>query len=177
MHLNLFHSSSPYNPQSFFPSNFNSFPVSPITPLVNISENALLSCHLECENALNSWWIVPFKQDCKNLSHSAWFTLSQKYLFQYFHPFLLWVPEGALSWGNASVLGLCLKGVLISDPGIIIIFKSCFLVCTTLYNSLLNLLQYCFSFMLLVFWTQGMWDLNSPTRDGTCTPLHWAAKS
>ena len=37
--------------------------------------------------------------------------------------------------------------------------------------SLLNLLQYCFCFMLL-FWLPGMWDLSSPTRDQvhtTCT--------
>ena len=32
----------------------------------------------------------------------------------------------------------------------------------------------------LVFWPRGMWNLSSPTRDGTCTPLigrqslnHW----
>ena len=151
MHLNLFHSSSPYNPQSFFPSKFNPFPVFPITLLVNISENALLSCHLECENALNLRWIVPFKQYCKNLSHSAWYTLSQKYMSQDFHPFLFWVPEGALSWRNASVLGLCLKGVLISDSDIIIIFLKLVLVCTIFLSLFLNLLRYCLVLCFLIF--------------------------
>ena len=27
-----------------------------------------------------------------------------------------------------------------------------------------------FLFYLLVFWPQGMWDLSSLIRDGTCTP-------
>ena len=50
-------------------------------------------------------------------------------------------------------------------------------------KSLLNLLQYCFCFMFLVFWPQGMWDLSSPTRDQTGTPRigrwslnHWPAR-
>ena len=34
-------------------------------------------------------------------------------------------------------------------------------------KSLLNLLQHCFCF---IFWVFAMWDLNSPTRDQTCTP-------
>ena len=33
------------------------------------------------------------------------------------------------------------------------------------------MLQYCFCF-ILVFWSQGVWDLSSPTRDPTA-PLHW----
>ena len=36
---------------------------------------------------------------------------------------------------------------------------------------LLNLLQYCFCCMLFdFFWSQGMWDLGSPTRAWTHTP-------
>ena len=38
-------------------------------------------------------------------------------------------------------------------------------------------------FYVLVFWPQGMWDLGSLTRDGTCTPCtgrrslnHWTAR-
>ena len=37
-------------------------------------------------------------------------------------------------------------------------------------KSLLNLLRYGFCFMLWFFWPQGMWDLNSLTRDQTHTP-------
>ena len=46
------------------------------------------------------------------------------------------------------------------------------------FKSLLNLLQYCFccflfpfflSFLFLIFWPRGMWDLSSLTRDGTHT--------
>ena len=36
-------------------------------------------------------------------------------------------------------------------------------------KSLLNLLQYCFPYVLVV-WSQGMWDLSSPVRDGTQPP-------
>ena len=32
-------------------------------------------------------------------------------------------------------------------------------------------------FYVLVFWPGGMWDLSSPTRDRTHTPLHWKANS
>lgn len=35
------------------------------------------------------------------------------------------------------------------------------------FNSLSNLLQYCFCFTVLVFWPQGMQDLSSSTRDGS----------
>ena len=31
-------------------------------------------------------------------------------------------------------------------------------------------------FSVLAFWTRGMWDLSSSTRDWTCSPLHWKAK-
>ena len=34
-----------------------------------------------------------------------------------------------------------------------------------------------FLFHVLVFLLQGMWDLSSPTRNWTCTPLHWKVKS
>lgn len=34
---------------------------------------------------------------------------------------------------------------------------------------LLNVLQFCFCFFVLVFWLRGMWDLNSPSQDGTRT--------
>ena len=27
--------------------------------------------------------------------------------------------------------------------------------------------------MFWLFWPQGLWDLRSPTRDGTQHPLHW----
>ena len=43
------------------------------------------------------------------------------------------------------------------------------------FNSLLNLLQYCFCFMLW-FYGQRIWNLSSLTRDQTHTPLHWKAK-
>ena len=36
-------------------------------------------------------------------------------------------------------------------------------------RSLLNLLQYLFPFMFLVFWPPGVWDLSFPTRDRTHT--------
>ena len=36
--------------------------------------------------------------------------------------------------------------------------------------SLLNLLQYCFCFIVLVLWLPGMWDRRSLTRDWTHSP-------
>ena len=39
--------------------------------------------------------------------------------------------------------------------------------CVPLLRSFLNLLQYCFCFMFLISWPQGIWDLSSPTRDQT----------
>ena len=62
-------------------------------------------------------------------------------------------------------------------------FKDFFFWCGPVLKSLLNFLQYCFSFMFLVFWRRGVWDLSSPTRDRTRTPCigrwslhHWAAR-
>ena len=49
-------------------------------------------------------------------------------------------------------------------------FLKIFFLCGPFLKSSLNLLQYCFCFMFLVFWLRGMWDLSSPTRDWTCTP-------
>ena len=47
-------------------------------------------------------------------------------------------------------------------------------------KSLLNLSQYCFCIMFCFFWPQGMWDLNSLTRNGTCIGRwslnHWTAR-
>ena len=50
-------------------------------------------------------------------------------------------------------------------------------------KTLLNLLQYCFCFMFLIFWPWGMWDFSSPTRDWTSTTYvgghslnHWTAR-
>ena len=47
----------------------------------------------------------------------------------------------------------------------------------------MNLLQYCFCFMFCFFWSQGLWDLSSLTRDPICTPCigrwsfnHWTTK-
>ena len=58
-----------------------------------------------------------------------------------------------------------------------------FLWCGPFLKSLLNLLQYCFCFMLWCFWSQGMWDLSSPTRDRTHHPCtgrwslnHWTTR-
>ena len=55
--------------------------------------------------------------------------------------------------------------------------------CGPSLKSLLNMLQYCFCFMFLVFWPQRMWNLSFPTRDRTCTPCigrwslnHWTAR-
>ena len=62
-------------------------------------------------------------------------------------------------------------------------FNFFFKMWTIFFKSLLNLLQYCFCFYVLVFWPQGMWDFSSPTRDRTCTPRvgrqsfnHWTAR-
>ena len=43
------------------------------------------------------------------------------------------------------------------------------------FKCLLNLLQYCF-FFVLVFWPRVMWDLSFPTRGQTHHPLHWEVK-
>ena len=41
--------------------------------------------------------------------------------------------------------------------------------CGPLLRSFLNLLQYCFCFMFLISWPQGIWDLSSLTWDQTHT--------
>ena len=62
------------------------------------------------------------------------------------------------------------------------VFKDSFW-CGQFLKSLLNLLQYCFCFCVLVSWLRGMWDLSSPTRGQTHTPCigrrtlnHWTAR-
>ena len=42
-----------------------------------------------------------------------------------------------------------------------------FFWCGSFLMSLLNLLQYCFCFIVLVLWLPGMWDLRSLIRDQT----------
>ena len=61
-------------------------------------------------------------------------------------------------------------------------FKDFFL-CGPFSKSLLNLLQYCFCFMFLVFCPWGVWDLNSLTRDqnhaaglGRWSLNHWTPR-
>ena len=68
-------------------------------------------------------------------------------------------------------------------PLIFFFFFLRFFWCGPFLTSLLNLLQYCFFFYVLVFWPRGMWDLSSPTRDQTLTPCigrrslnHWTAR-
>ena len=39
----------------------------------------------------------------------------------------------------------------------------------TIFKVLLNLLQYCFCFMLFFFWHLAMWNLISLIKDGPCT--------
>ena len=57
------------------------------------------------------------------------------------------------------------------------------LKCGPFLKSLLNLLQYCYCSMFLVFWPQGVWDLSSQTRDWTCAVClgrrnrnHWTTR-
>ena len=40
----------------------------------------------------------------------------------------------------------------------------------TILKSLLNLSQYCCTFMFSVFWLRGTWDVGSPAREPSCTP-------
>ena len=49
-------------------------------------------------------------------------------------------------------------------------------LCGSFFKSLSSWLQYCFYFMFLVFWPQGMWDL-SPSTGIEPHPLHWKVKS
>ena len=58
---------------------------------------------------------------------------------------------------------------IIIDPETMTFFFKIFW-CGPFLESLLNLLQYYFSFYVLVFWSWGIWDLSSPTRYQTCTP-------
>ena len=56
-------------------------------------------------------------------------------------------------------------------PGFAVLcFLRFFFWCGPFLKSLLNLLQYCFCFHVLVVWLQGVWHLSSPTRARTCTP-------
>ena len=50
----------------------------------------------------------------------------------------------------------------------------------TIFKVFIELVTTLFLFYVLVFWPQGMWDLNSPTWDGTHAPCfgrrslnHW----
>ena len=58
-----------------------------------------------------------------------------------------------------------------------------FFWCGSFLMSLLNLLQYCFCFVVLVLWLPGMWDLRSLIRDQTQSPWtkrwslnHWSTR-
>ena len=51
-----------------------------------------------------------------------------------------------------------------------------FLKCGPFLRSLLNLLQYCFCFVL-VFWPQGRWRSQLLNQESKVHPLHWKAKS
>ena len=85
---------------------------------------------------------------------------------------------------RASLFKLPLVSFLqINETFIINVSNFFFFWCGPFLNSLLNLLQYCFCFMFSVFWLRGMWDLNSLTRDQTCTPCigrqglnHWTTR-
>ena len=53
----------------------------------------------------------------------------------------------------------------------------------TIFKVFIEFVTIVFLFYVLVFWPQGMWDLSSPTRDGTHTPYigrqglnHWTAR-
>ena len=99
-------------------------------------------------------------------------------------------PPLLSSFESSSACFLCnVHSYKREDPGGI----ECFILARTrsqiytwfFLKSLLNLLQYCFSFMLVlfVFWLWGVCDLSSPSRDYTCTPCierqrlkHWTAK-
>ena len=57
------------------------------------------------------------------------------------------------------------------QPLQLVIFLLIICWCGPVLKSLLNLLQYCFC---LMFWSWGMWDLISQTRDRNCTPCRWS---
>ena len=40
----------------------------------------------------------------------------------------------------------------------------------TIFKVLIEFVAILLLFYVLIFWPQGMWDLSSPTRDGTHTP-------
>ena len=73
--------------------------------------------------------------------------------------------------------------MILADVHTLGIYLKIFFWCGPFLKSLLNLLQYCFCFMLWFFGHWGMWDLSSPTRDWTHTPCigrqtlnHWTAR-
>ena len=69
-----------------------------------------------------------------------------------------------------------LQGV---GPGmgfIFYIFLKIFLM-WTIFKVFIEFVTMLLLFYVLVFWPGVMWDLSPPTRDQTCNPLHWKAKS
>ena len=66
---------------------------------------------------------------------------------------------------------------------VLVYFSKIFFTVNHISKSLLNLLQYCFSFMLWFFGGWGMWDLGSPTKNWIHTPCtgrwnlnHWTTR-
>ena len=62
-----------------------------------------------------------------------------------------------------------------------VLFLFFFLLMWTIFKIFIEFVTIVFLFYVLVFWPQGTWELNSPTRDQTCTPCigwlslnHWA---
>lgn len=50
--------------------------------------------------------------------------------------------------------------------------------CRPFLKTLLNSLQHCFCFLIFFFfWPWVVWGISSPTKDWTCSPCHWKAKS
>ena len=47
----------------------------------------------------------------------------------------------------------------------------------TIFKVFIELVTILLLFNVLVFWPRRVWDLCSPTRDGTCQPLPWKVKA
>ena len=56
-------------------------------------------------------------------------------------------------------------------------FFKIFFLMWTIFKVFIEFVTILLLFYVLVFWQRGMWDLSSPTRDQTSTPLHQKAKS
>ena len=52
-----------------------------------------------------------------------------------------------------------------------------FFLMWTIFQLFIEFVTILLLFYVLVFWPQGMWDFNSPTRNRTHTPFHWKVKS